>query len=121
MISKEINVYGYLKIPYPYLEDYLKCLNDLKGKKSYVDFPDFISPPMKCINNAISSFCYTMRYEPQFEQILIERFETLLGRIKFLNSSIIIDIENKEYFFFEYVSDGAKIYKTVNQVIPAST
>jgi hypothetical protein len=120
MISEEVNIYGYIKIPYPYLEEYLIEINNLKGKNSYKDFPDFISAPINCINNAMSSFSYTMRYEPQFEQTVIERFESFLAKIKFITSTLIVDIESKKYFFYEYVSDSTRIYKSENKVVPTS-
>lgn len=116
MISEEINIYGFIKIPYPYLNEYLEKISELKKSELYTNFPDFLMPPLNCIGNAMSSFGYTMRYEGGFEVTLIERFESFLSKIKFLFATLIIDIESKQYFFNEYVFDGEKIVKIINKV-----
>lgn len=116
MISDEITVNGYIKIPYPFLEEYLKVANQMKGKYIYKDFPDFVFQPLNCLNNAIVSFVYNFRYEKDFENVLTERFEIFLNEIKFLFASLIINIEEKEYFYYEYVNDGSQIHKNENRV-----
>lgn len=119
MLPDEINIHGFIKVPYPYLAEYLSKTTGLKGKKEYKDFPDFMMTPMTCINNAISSFAFNFRYEIAFENVLVKRFEDFLKEVKFLFATLIIDIENKDYFFYEYVSDGEHTHKSVNKVIPA--
>lgn len=119
MLSDEINVYGFIKVPYSYLNDYLAKIQELKGKKIYKDFPDFIMPPLNCINNPISSFAFSFRYEIEFENVLMERFEFFLDEITFLFATLIIDIESKSYFFYEYIFDGTHTHKSINKIIPS--
>jgi hypothetical protein len=121
MLSDEIIVWGYIKVPYPYLDEFLRISNSLKGRQQYKDFPDFILPPITCIGNAMVMFGFNFRYEPDFENILLTRFELFLNSVKFLFASLQMVIDDKKYFFIEYVSDGEAIYKNVNSVIPASS
>ena len=116
MISDEVTVNGYIKIPYPFMEEYFISINKLKGKNQYKDFPDFVMQPMECFDNAIVSFGYNFRFENGFEKVLRERFERFLKEIKFLFASLIINIDDKEYFFYEYVNNGEEIYKSENKL-----
>jgi hypothetical protein len=99
MISDEINVCGFIKIPYPYLTEYLEKIDKLKVKNNFKDFPDFMMTPIDCKGNAVASFAYNFRYEIDFEKTLKERFEVFLNEIKFYFATLIIDIESKDYFF----------------------
>lgn len=116
MISDEVTVNGYIKIPYPFMNEYLNSIKRLKGRNKYKDFPDFVMQPLECLDNAIVSFGYNFRFETDFEKILKERFERFLEEIKFLFASLIINIDDKEYFFYEYVWDGEEIQKSENKI-----
>ncbi len=86
----------------------------------YKDFPDFIMPPITCIGNALLTFGFVFQYEKEFEHTLINGFEAFLNNVSFLFASLQIDIENKKYFFIEYVSDGKEIHKSINTVLQSS-
>lgn len=116
MLSDEITIYGFIKIPYPFLKDFNKKIDELKGKTEYKNFPDFIMQHTECMNNAISAFAYSYRYEVGFEKLLSQQFEYLLSEIKFLLATLVINIEDKKYMYYEYVSDGSNIHKTLSDV-----
>jgi len=111
MLDKEITVWGLIKIPYPFLEDFKFYINRNKGKTSYKNYSDFISDPIVSLNNSIALFGYTFRYDNNFENILIIKFEEFLKEIKFLSAVIQISIESKDNYFYEYISDGVSIFK----------
>ncbi len=117
MLSNEITVHGYLKIPHPYKNKFNSKIEELKGKKGYKDFPDFIMPLLNAQGNGIASFAYSFRYDIGFEKTILLYFETFLFQIDFLLASLIINIEDHIYFCYEYTSDGSRIYKTINNLI----
>ena len=67
-------LYGYIEIPYPYLEQFQAYIKNHQGKKQYKDFPDFIAPSIECRPNAVCSFAYILSYETGDEKEYAERF-----------------------------------------------
>ena len=112
MISDELTIWGYIKIPYPYLDDFQLAVSEEKGKNNYKDFADFIMPPITTIGNAMVTFGYIFRYEDQDEIEMVKRFESFLKQFKFLSAIVQVEIENRECLINEYVFNGERIYKS---------
>lgn len=117
MLSDEITVNGLIKVPYPFLSDFNKKIDELKGRDRCKLFPDYILPHIDSFDNAILPFVYSYRYEEGFDFFLVEQFEKLLYQIDFLLATLMVSIDDKFCSYYEYVSDGSAIYKTFNNVI----
>lgn len=115
-MTSEIVVYGFIQVPYPYVESFQASLEAEKGMK-FKNYPDFISNINMCRENALFSFGYSYVYEKDFDKVLLDNFVIFLKKVQFLTASLNLNVDEKQSYFFQFFCDGKDVFKYEHKVV----
>ena len=114
----EIIYWGYIEIPYPFLESYKATVLALKDKEyDGIKFFELVDPPKDSSKVAIVSFSKVVKPQIDGEIEIVKGFEFFLKRIRFLTATLLVAIGTERTLFFEYVFDEEDVWKFQHNVL----